>query len=605
MVRMNRGTHTGYLLFIFKDNPAASGIYQWNGFSPLTGHNFQLLQAFNPSRIQAGDTWGLYANGASLDVKLNGVSVGAPFPITDPDFASGDVGFEIFGNQMAVDAWEGGDITGPGTPQIALAWTPSTDDIGVAAYLVERCQGVGCSNFAQIASVATASFNNTPVAAGTSYSYRVRARDAAGNLSGYSNTATAATPLADAAPPTAPPGLTATVASNTQINLAWGASTDNVAVTGYMVERCQGAGCTSFTQIATTAATVRTYNNTGLTQGTTYIYRVRATDAAANLSTYSNNATATTTAPDSTPPSAPANLTAAGNGSGQIKLTWDASTDNIGVTAYLVQRCLNSGCTNFTQIASVTTTTYTNTGLTPQNVYSYRVRARDAANNLSAFSNTVVAVVPGIGFVQSRTVTPNPQMSSLSATYSSAQRAGDLNVVIIGWNDSVTLINTVTDTKGNIYTPIVGTVRPGPTEGGGMTQVIYYAKNIAAAPANGNTVTVTFNQPATLIDMRILEYGGVDPVNPVDGYSFNQGDSAASDTGLLTTTNANDLLVAANMVMTSTGAFATGFTSRGISAIGDIVEDRIVSTVGTYQASNLLNGSGGWLMQMVAFRAAP
>ena len=72
----------------------------------------------------------------------------------------------------------------------------------------------------------------------------------------------------------------------TQINLAWTAATDNVGVTGYRVERCQGAGCSNFAQIATPSGT--TFNDTGLTAATSYSYRVRATDAAGNLSGYSS-----------------------------------------------------------------------------------------------------------------------------------------------------------------------------------------------------------------------------------------------------------------------------------------------------------------------------
>src|SRR5205823_4145627 len=98
---------------------------------------------------------------------------------------------------------------------------------------------------------------------------------AAANLSAYSNVATAATP--DTQAPTAPTNLTA-AASASQINLSWTASTDNVAVTGYMVERCQGASCATFAQIATPTTT--TFSDTGLGVGS-YSYRVRATDAAA------------------------------------------------------------------------------------------------------------------------------------------------------------------------------------------------------------------------------------------------------------------------------------------------------------------------------------
>ena len=84
----------------------------------------------------------------------------------------------------------------------------------------------------------------------------------------------------DTQAPTAPTNLGATAISGSQINLSWTASTDNVGVTGYLVERCQGAGCNNFAQIGTTVGT--TYNDTRLTSGTSYSYRVRATDAAGN-----------------------------------------------------------------------------------------------------------------------------------------------------------------------------------------------------------------------------------------------------------------------------------------------------------------------------------
>src|SRR5580698_719503 len=67
--------------------------------------------------------------------------------------------------------------------QVTLAWTASTDNVGVTGYLIERCQGSGCSNFAQIGSSATAGYTDAAVAFSTAYSYRVRASDAVGNLS--------------------------------------------------------------------------------------------------------------------------------------------------------------------------------------------------------------------------------------------------------------------------------------------------------------------------------------------------------------------------------------------------------------------------------------
>src|SRR6185503_13690525 len=86
--------------------------------------------------------------------------------------------------------------------------------------------------------------------------------------------------------------LSATASGSAQVNLAWGAASDNVGVTGYRVERCAGSGCTAFAQIAAPAGT--SFSDTGLSASTSYSYRVRASDAAGNLGAYSNAASATT-----------------------------------------------------------------------------------------------------------------------------------------------------------------------------------------------------------------------------------------------------------------------------------------------------------------------
>src|SRR4029434_6711233 len=100
--------------------------------------------------------------------------------------------------------------------------------------------------------------------------------DAAGLFGPYSNTASVTT--TDATAPSAPSNLTATPSAG-HIALNWTAATDNVGVTGYRIERCQGAGCSNFAQIATTTGAT-TFANTGLAAATSYSYRVRATDAA-------------------------------------------------------------------------------------------------------------------------------------------------------------------------------------------------------------------------------------------------------------------------------------------------------------------------------------
>jgi fibronectin type 3 domain-containing protein len=267
--------------------------------------------------------------------------------------------------------------------QINLSWTASTDNIAVTGYRIERCQNAGCSNFVQIQTSTSASYSDTGLSPATSYSYRVRATDAQGNLSGYSNTASGATDT----PPTAPSTLAATAASGTQINLTWTASTSSIGISNYLLERCQGAGCSNFAQIGTSTTT--TYSDTGLTPATTYSYRARATDTHNNLSGYSNTTSAATL--DTVLPSAPSNLTSTTISTSQINLAWTASTDNVSVTGYRVERCQGAGCSTFTEIATPAGTSYNNTGLAASTTYSYRVRATDAAGNLSGYSNVTTA----------------------------------------------------------------------------------------------------------------------------------------------------------------------------------------------------------------------
>src|SRR5262245_36679897 len=98
-----------------------------------------------------------------------------------------------------------------------------------------------------------------------------------------------------------------------------------------------------------------------------------------------------------------------------------------------------------------------------------------------------------ISFVQVSAAVPQSHQTTVSVTYPAAQTAGNLNVVVVGWNDATRVVNSVVDSRGNVYLPAVG---PTINTAGALSQTIYYAKNITAAPAGGNTVTVTFNGPA-------------------------------------------------------------------------------------------------------------
>lgn len=179
--------------------------------------------------------------------------------------------------------------------------------------------------------------------------------------------------VTDTTAPTAPT-LSSFGTTQTTTSLLWSGATDNVAVTAYDVYK-------DGVLLGTTSTT--SYAVTGLTASTTYSFTVKAKDAAGNVSVASNAVSVTTSAivVDTTAPTAPT-LTASGTTSSSTNLSWSGATDNIGITGYDVYR-------NGTLLASTTSTTYSVTGLTASTTYSFTVKAKDAAGNVSVDSNSV------------------------------------------------------------------------------------------------------------------------------------------------------------------------------------------------------------------------
>jgi chitodextrinase len=91
---------------------------------------------------------------------------------------------------------------------------------------------------------------------------------------------------------------------------------------------------------------------------------------------------------DTTPPTAPTNLTATAVSTSQVNLSWSASADDVGVTGYKVYR-------NGAFLANATATSYADTTTQAGTTYSYAVYAYDAAGNLSPASNTATVTTPG------------------------------------------------------------------------------------------------------------------------------------------------------------------------------------------------------------------
>jgi hypothetical protein len=207
-------------------------------------------------------------------------------------------------------------------------------------------------------------------------------------------------------------------------------------------------------------------------------------------------------------------------------------------------------------------------------------------------------------FQQQNYSAPQTNQSAVSTAYTKGQIAGNTNIIAIGWRSAEGTISSVTDTVGNTYVLAAPLTRGQ----GNLSQAIYYAKNIAAAPA-GNTVKVTFSGGRLGLDVRITEYSGLDPNNPVDVTSSSSGSSNSATSGSVTTTAANTLLFDSGISWSNYGKATNGFTTRvlsqpklgGLGGTG-IVADRSVNSVGTYAATAPVSGGGTWLMQLVAFK---
>jgi chitodextrinase len=115
------------------------------------------------------------------------------------------------------------------------------------------------------------------------------------------------------------------------------------------------------------------------------------------VNNFSYSLTGGGTGGDTTPPSTPGTLSAAGVTSSSVNLSWGASTDNTGVTGYDVMRATGTSGGTFSQVGTPSGTSFSDSGLAPNTTYRYQVRARDAAGNTSPVSNTVTVTTSSGG----------------------------------------------------------------------------------------------------------------------------------------------------------------------------------------------------------------
>ena len=369
------------------------------------------------------------------------------------------------------------------------------------------------------------------------------------------------------------------------VTATWAANPE-ASVVGYRLSY----GTVSGTYTTTIDVGNVTTNVMSVPGGQTYYFAVQAYNSSGLSS--SNSTEVAFFVPASSSPT----LTSLSPPSGAVGTAVTITGANFGATKGTSTVTFNGTLATPTRWTATSVVVPVPAGATSGNVV---VTVGGVASNPSAFTVTGRATAT-VAFVQLNYATPQTATAKVGVPFKVAQTAGNLNVVVVGWADLTRSVVSVTDTKGNVYTRAIG-----PTvQTGVASQSIYYAKNIGAAAAGANTVTVTFTGAATFPDIRVVEYSGVDPVAPLDVAVGASGTTTTANSGTVTTTTANDVLLAANYVQGTTSSAGSGFTQRVITdPDSDLVEDRLVSAVGSYSGTAAVS-TGGWIMQMVAFRVA-
>jgi titin len=272
----------------------------------------------------------------------------------------------------------------PGDLAISLSWSDNSTD--ETAFEIERCIGEGCSDFTLYAtrdsSIYGPWFNDVGLAENTTYTYRVRAVNAAG-ASGYSNIASATTSYAR------PDGqVTALTGSFTGagVELAW--TEDATNETRFEIERYEvGAGGTAYEVVGTVAANTTSFLDTTALHGTIYDYRVVPWrfDVFGGAPIYVTVETGAGIA-------GPTDLKAMAGAPMSITLTWKGKFAPGTQVAVQRENCDINGCFGWTTLGQVDASIkrFTDTGLLPATAYNYRVRAI-LEMSVSPFTGAVTA----------------------------------------------------------------------------------------------------------------------------------------------------------------------------------------------------------------------
>jgi chitodextrinase len=399
---------------------------------------------------------------------------------------------------------------------VTLAWDPSTDNLGVASYIVTYSFGT------KTLTVTTTTASITGLSANTAYTFYVKAKDAAGNTSGDSpNLVVTTKPTSEVVKATGVPGAPHLSHNN------WSSeSTYNLHMTmwygnnGSKWEIYENGNLFYSANITDNSPNQQdaSFDVTGKSNGT-YSYYAKLINKFGTST--SDTITVTVTkggAGDTTAPTVPQSFALTGKTSTSVSLSWTAATDNLAVTGYVIS--------GGPAAVNVTGTTVTITGLTASTAYNFTVKAKDAAGNLSAASS-VVNVTTSPNVVDTTPPTAPASLASTAVTSASVSLswgAATDNIGVAGYviyygTSSVNVTGTAA-TVSNLASNTNYTFTVKAIDGSGNLSATSNAVTVKTSPFNGvepaqllfdDFTYATPDDASFLLNWKASDYGPAAP----------------------------------------------------------------------------------------------
>ena len=455
-----------------------------------------------------------------------------------------------------------------GDAHATLSWD-DPDDSSISGYEYQQTEGGGeYGAWTEISGsdAATVMYTVSGLTNDTAYAFRVRAVNSAG--AGPASDSASATPAL--ATPAQPTGVTAT-GGDAHATLSWD-DPDNSSMSGYEYQQAEGGGeYGAWTEISGSDAATTMYTVSGLSNDTSYAFRVRAVNIA-GAGPASDDASAT---PVLARPAQPTGITAE-TGDTQVTLSWDDPADS-SVTGYEYQQAEGNGeyGNDWTEISGsdATTTTHTVTELTNDTAYVFRVRAvntagagppSESANATPALATPAQPTGVGAtgGDAHATLSWDDPDDSSMSGyEYQQTEGGGEYGAwTEISGSDAATVMYTVSGLTND--TAYAFRVRAVNSAGAGPASDDASATPALATPAQPTGITAEAGDTQATLRWD-------DPDNPsITGYEYQQAEDNDGDYGAWTEISGSDATTTTHTVTSLTNDTSYAFRVRAVNSAG-------------------------------------